>query len=471
MGKNQKVMSLKEFMASLEQAAQEQSMMDDFIQESLVKGDTFEVIAKKLGVSVDVVENRQADYLIDNPADVDQIPSKEQYRHYLKKSFEEGKDVPPALLKEHGISPEAPKVTRLTQEGTRLKDLDPELQRNLFGIKKPFTPSAKPTAKKVPKNKKSNPLLPTPEVPSASEVKKASPERVRSYIRQVESLRMKATAAQNAGDLNEARRLKGAADKIEDAVLKVRSLKQSSLKAFDSANPEIPTPLDPIEEARFANPEALPPPRKPIEVPEGFNPEALPPDVPPPGAPAGKQRLSDKLKGLIRRTVGGGEGPRMARVASAPAAVAEVGKKAGFLSKLPRVAKIAGGAGLVLGAVDMLLNPAAEMVSGAGDLMMPDRVDRRLERMISGQEQVQQFQRMKAKRDQKMAELTQRNTLLLAQNAPHLFNQLMAGRSLPRGATVIGGEPRTDLVQEVAMGMTQGRFPPPQEGQLPFGGE
>ena len=186
-------------------------------------------------------------------------------------------------------------------------------------------------------------------------------------------------------------------------------------------------------------------------------------------------KISQKASDVYRKVTGGGrpsilggasglEGPPVSAATGAA-------KNVGLLGKIPKGLKVAGGAGLFLGAVDLLLDPAAEVGAGVFDQVNPSRVDRRLERMISGQEKVDQFERMRAKRDRKVAELMQRNTMLLATQAPHLFNQLMAGRSLPRGATVIGGQPRTDLVEEVAMGMTQGRFAPPAEGELPFGGE
>jgi len=46
----------------------------------------------------------------------------------------------------------------------------------------------------------------------------------------------------------------------------------------------------------------------------------------------------------------------------------------------------------------------------------------------------------------------------LAAVDPHLYNEVMAGRSLPKDAVVFGGQPRTDLMEELAMGMAQGQF-------------
>lgn len=107
--------------------------------------------------------------------------------------------------------------------------------------------------------------------------------------------------------------------------------------------------------------------------------------------------------------------------------------------------------------IDLLGRPAKEMVYGLED-MMPSVINKRMDRVLSGQQQEMDFERMRRARDKKRQQLARKNTALMAQYAPHLFNQLMAGRTLPRDATVIGGEPRTDLVQDVAMQMTNGQF-------------
>jgi len=51
-----------------------------------------------------------------------------------------------------------------------------------------------------------------------------------------------------------------------------------------------------------------------------------------------------------------------------------------------------------------------------------------------------------------------RSAMRLAAIDPHLYNEVMAGRSLPKDAVVFGGQPRTDLMEELAMGMAQGQF-------------
>ena len=57
----------------------------------------------------------------------------------------------------------------------------------------------------------------------------------------------------------------------------------------------------------------------------------------------------------------------------------------------------------------------------------------------------------------------------LAAVAPHLYNQIMAGRTLPQGAVVLGGSPRTDLLEQIAYGMATGKLneqPSPEEDFL-----
>jgi len=49
-------------------------------------------------------------------------------------------------------------------------------------------------------------------------------------------------------------------------------------------------------------------------------------------------------------------------------------------------------------------------------------------------------------------------SMQLAATDPHLYNEVMAGRSLPKDAVVFGGQARTDLMEELAMGMAQGQF-------------
>ena len=65
--------------------------------------------------------------------------------------------------------------------------------------------------------------------------------------------------------------------------------------------------------------------------------------------------------------------------------------------------------------------------------------------------------RVRAEMEQLQKKVTSA-AMRLAAVDPHLYNEVMAGRSLPKDAVVFGGQPRTDLMEELAMGMAQGQF-------------
>ena len=64
-------------------------------------------------------------------------------------------------------------------------------------------------------------------------------------------------------------------------------------------------------------------------------------------------------------------------------------------------------------------------------------------------------------RGAKIEKETARQAAALAATAPHLYNQILAGRTLPQGAVVLGGTPRTDLMEQLALGMASGDFNQP----------
>lgn len=53
-------------------------------------------------------------------------------------------------------------------------------------------------------------------------------------------------------------------------------------------------------------------------------------------------------------------------------------------------------------------------------------------------------------RSKQLRESIRRNIQVIAQTNPQLYNELVAGKRLPRGAVVLGGPPRRDLLEEVA---------------------
>jgi hypothetical protein len=64
-------------------------------------------------------------------------------------------------------------------------------------------------------------------------------------------------------------------------------------------------------------------------------------------------------------------------------------------------------------------------------------------------------------RAQRLEKEVAKQAASLAAVAPHLYNQILAGRTLPQGAVVLGGSPRTDLMEQLALGMASGEFNQP----------
>ena len=58
----------------------------------------------------------------------------------------------------------------------------------------------------------------------------------------------------------------------------------------------------------------------------------------------------------------------------------------------------------------------------------------------------------------RMEKAIQENTAILARSNPNLYTSVLAGRRIPAGSVVLGGRPRTDLLQELAASMGSGRF-------------
>jgi hypothetical protein len=58
----------------------------------------------------------------------------------------------------------------------------------------------------------------------------------------------------------------------------------------------------------------------------------------------------------------------------------------------------------------------------------------------------------------RLEEAMLRSAARLAAANPHLYNEIMAGRRLPLGAVVLGGKPRVDLMEQLALDMTQGAY-------------
>lgn len=117
-----------------------------------------------------------------------------------------------------------------------------------------------------------------------------------------------------------------------------------------------------------------------------------------------------------------------------------------------------------LGAGNLALMFGPQLVKSLRDeLNIGGYMDEQTDRLIGAQAELNSYARMQRRREEELNRLMQVNTAMLAQRSPELYNQIMAGRRLPQQATVIGGQPREDLLREVARGMSEGRYGTPEE--------
>lgn len=65
-------------------------------------------------------------------------------------------------------------------------------------------------------------------------------------------------------------------------------------------------------------------------------------------------------------------------------------------------------------------------------------------------------------RAEQLEQLMGVNTARLAATMPDVYNQVLAGRTLPRGAVVLGGGQNPDRLQALAMAMSMGSIKGPQ---------
>lgn len=100
-----------------------------------------------------------------------------------------------------------------------------------------------------------------------------------------------------------------------------------------------------------------------------------------------------------------------------------------------------------------------DVVSPIADSLTVDYLGRDL-RMEAARRQVAMADRARADR---MRKATMQNAMLLAQMRPDLAAQLLAGRRLPRGGVVFGGQPRMDLLAEAGRMMGEPQAQTPQQ--------
>lgn len=114
----------------------------------------------------------------------------------------------------------------------------------------------------------------------------------------------------------------------------------------------------------------------------------------------------------------------------------------------------------------------AQMAGSAGLGLADAARDTFSNRTFEAQEKIEELSRSRLMGVRMEAERRAReiavNSQILASINPRLYAQLQAGRRLPRGAVVIGGRPRTDLLEQVAASMAGGAYDPPPSAEEQF---
>jgi len=157
----------------------------------------------------------------------------------------------------------------------------------------------------------------------------------------------------------------------------------------------------------------------------------------------------------------------VSKAAAVEAGVEGAGKAVASAKALKAVGKLSKGfgkaalgfgvGGTALAAASMLLDPAVEMVKGAGETLgLREPVE--FQRSLQAQQQMALAERVQRRKRERLERLTQENAANIAVQNPHLFQEILAGRELPRDAVVLGGRPRTDLLKEVARNMAAGNY-------------
>jgi hypothetical protein len=154
------------------------------------------------------------------------------------------------------------------------------------------------------------------------------------------------------------------------------------------------------------------------------------------------------LKGLLA------EAPAAAKVATTAATKPGLGAKTMGFAKDMLVPSIRNPAlaAWALPTAAFTASLAQPLVKGLVEDRSP--FDKALDEQIR-QKKLQLAQQLKARRLQAaMAD----NMMRLAAANPQLYNQLLAGRTLPNGAVLIGGGQKTDFLESVAYQMATGGF-------------
>jgi hypothetical protein len=128
------------------------------------------------------------------------------------------------------------------------------------------------------------------------------------------------------------------------------------------------------------------------------------------------------------------------------------------LGKLKKMSKL-GKAGLIGGGVLAAAEFAPGIIRGVrGSVREITGDDPTVDALLEDNRTRAVFMAMQQRKQEQLRRLQQENTNRILQYMPQVANQLLAGRKLPQGAVVIGGQPRTDLLDEVARQMGAGAF-------------
>tara|TARA_Y100001973_G_C5008944_1_gene237403 strand:+ start:43 stop:525 length:483 start_codon:yes stop_codon:yes gene_type:complete len=100
--------------------------------------------------------------------------------------------------------------------------------------------------------------------------------------------------------------------------------------------------------------------------------------------------------------------------------------------------------------------------TGVPDLLRRSESDEKYEDFIRDQD----ISLSKKMENQRIEQMVQQNMAMVAKMNPQLYNQVMAGRVLPKGAVVLGGPRREDLMEELAYLMGSSSSPEQFESLL-----
>jgi hypothetical protein len=147
------------------------------------------------------------------------------------------------------------------------------------------------------------------------------------------------------------------------------------------------------------------------------------------------------LAGLLKGVMKGAGAAKSGGVGKKLASFIQKSQQHPFKHGIPQ-AGIAGVTGKF--AYDVAIEPPAEALHGMATA--GDRLDDARQAHFARQQVIRATQ----ERSRAVRESIRRNIAIIAQTNPQLYNELVVGRRLPRGAVVLGGTPRKDLLEEVA---------------------